>query len=277
MIKTFLHGCPRQNVEVRLGERGVKGEHKDQRSQAIGQESRNYLMTNSGFPKISRSLLPPLSMHDTGEHHPWNLLPSVSAKPCHPPHNCPFFLQVLSASTYSLSSILLKLASQERKVALGVAHVITFPGIFTWRDIFQCRVLNRALIAEPRHHTCGQSSLRPIYKTNWIRTPFGASHHGDRGYLSRQISFKEADNMEHMYFWGTLSLKLSGKKDASLFKNIVKLLCEFWDPQILKIICTSQSFSGCACVVDTTSLIQREKHSMVTGRHSHTLGGASCW
>lgn len=60
-------------------------------------------------------------------------------------------------------------------------------------------------------------------------------HTMETEYLCRQIFFfKEVDDTEQMYFWETLSLKLSSKKNALLFPNLAELLYEFRDNLILK-------------------------------------------
>lgn len=66
-------------------------------------------------------------------------------------------------------------------------------------------------------------------------TPGRASYHGDRIFVQADFFFfKEVDDTEQMYFWETLSLKLSSKKNALLFPNLAELLYEFRDNLILK-------------------------------------------
>lgn len=43
-------------------------------------------------------------------------------------------------------------------------------------------------------------------------------------FVQADFFFKEVDDTEQMYFWETLSLKLSSKKNAPLFPNLAELL-----------------------------------------------------
>lgn len=105
-------------------------------------------------------------------------------------------------------------------------------------------------------------------------TPFRASHCGDR-------LFVQADFLKREAMWNKC---ISGKQSKTLQQEGCSSVPKYcWVNCVSSEVITfwkwraSQSFFEHSCVLDTTSLIQREKHSLVTNRHSHTLCGTSCW